>query len=85
MQCIVSCGEFSGGAFVRSSRHRLTVLTRVIPSNSALGRCRGGALQAGLLDSALNMLLVVRFMLAYARITMMPWYLFENERIIWSL
>lgn len=31
------------------------------------------------------MLLAVRFMLAYARITMMQWYLFENERIIWSL
>ena len=49
------------------------------------GMMSGGALQAGLLKSALNMLLVVRFMLAYARITMMPWYLFENERIIWSL
>lgn len=65
--------------------HQVTGLTQVIPSDPGAAPCQAGAPRAGPLKSSLDVLLVVRFMRAYARITVMPWYLFENERIIWSL
>lgn len=65
--------------------HQLIGLTHVIPFGSPSNMMSVRSPSNRAIKKHIKHVLNVSFMLAYARITVIQWYLFENERIIWSL
>lgn len=65
--------------------HQLIGLTRVIPFGSPGNTMSVRSPSNRAIKKHIKHVLIVSFMVAYARITVIQWYLFENERIIWSL